>query len=158
MGLFTRPRMEVTVNEENVDVRGLNSRSGLEPVFHVIRRAARSTGQAPWVIVGGPGVDPVQPAQYALNPFRRHDWPPDAALLWGDYVALLFAILLPRGKTLPWRRPNVHVLMRAPVAQHDRAEFEARARDALARCGAWSVNFQWESTADAGVRGNSTAI
>ena len=143
MELFRRPHVDVIVDADNVEVQGLNSRSGIEPVFHVIRRSAPSGGQAPWVIVGGPGIDPVQPAQYILNPFRRQDWSPDAALMWGDYVALLFAILLPRKSAVPWRRPSVHVLVRAPVTPHDRDEFETRARDALDRCGAWSVSLQW---------------
>lgn len=143
MGAFTRPRVDVTVNADNVEVQGLSPRSGLEPVFHVIRRAAPTAGQAPWVIVGGPGFDPVQPAQYVLHLFRRHDWPSDAALMWGDYVALLFATLLPGASALPWRRPNVNVHVRAPLSHHDRGEFETRAREALVRCGAWSVNFQW---------------
>jgi len=74
VGVFTRPRVDITVNADSIDVQGLRSRSGLAPVFHVIRQAATR----PWVIVGGPGLDLVQPAQFALHLFRRHEWPSDA--------------------------------------------------------------------------------
>lgn len=137
--VFTRPRVDITVNTDSVDVEGLRSRSGLAPVFHVIRQAAIP----PWIIVGGPGLDIVQPAQFALHLFRRREWPPDAAPLWGDYVMLMFGTLLPRPSALPWRRPNVHVRVRALLSRDDRDEFETRGREGLAHCGARSVNFQW---------------
>jgi hypothetical protein len=139
VGLFTRPRVNITVNADGIDVQGLRSRSGLEPVFHVIRQAATP----PWVIVGAPGLDLVQPAQFALHLFRRHEWPSDAVPMWGDFVMLMFGTLLPRRSALPWRRPNVHVRVRAPISQHDRGEFETRGRVGLAYCGARSVDFQW---------------
>ena len=140
MGVFTRPRIDITVNADSVDAQGSRSCSGVAPVFHVIRQA----GTPPWVIVGGPSLDLVQPAQFALHLFRRHEWPSDAAPMWGDYVMLMFAMLLPRPTTIPRRRPNIHVHVLAPVALHDRGEFETRGRDGLARYRARSVNFQWE--------------
>lgn len=145
MGLFTRPRVDVSVNADKVAVRGFGPPSGFKPTFHVIRRAARVAGQAPWVIVGGPGFEPTQPPDYVLNVFRRDEWPSDAVSMWGDYVALLFAILLPRASAFSWRRAAVHVDVEGQVAQNDRDEFETRARDALVGCGAASVNFQWSS-------------
>ncbi len=141
MALFNRPRVDITVNADSIDVQGLRSRSGLSPVFHVIRQVGRPR----WVIVGAPGIDLVQPAQFALHLFRRHEWPSDAATNWGDLVLLMFAGLLPGRSALPWRRPNVHVHVRAQIPQPDRDEFEIRGRKGLAQCGARSVEFEWDN-------------
>ena len=143
VGIFTRPQLTVTVGVDNVEVQGAGakSRSDLEPTFHVVRRARPAPGEAPWVIVGGPDFEPTQPG-YVLNLFRRQEWPAEASLMWGDYVALLFAYLMPREKRLPWRRPDVHVHVHS-LRERDRVEFETRSRDTLVRCGASSVDFEW---------------
>ena len=96
MSFWSTPQLTVLVGADNVELQGDQALArSIEPVFHVIRTTNPETHRTKWVFVGGVGIDPVQPADYALNVFQRDDWPPDAADMWGDYVAILFAMLLP---------------------------------------------------------------